>query len=838
MRLAWRLALREVRRRPGRTALVVLLVAVTVAGITVGDLAYRSRELPAPTDFGRAEVKARVALNGQTDSTSNSTSNLTPRMIAALRAAVPIGSKGVLSWEATLPVQRADQLGLGMEVNLETADLTSPLLAGAVQLRAGRLATAADEVTIGSLVADRLQVTVGSTLTLVMPQRTLRVVGIADHPSGDRALFAAPGYPVGDLQFGIANPVMFIDRVPDDVVASNDINLSTVLTTAPADGSVQMGVYFEQRPVGRPSTAVELLILWLVSVLVLGVLAIVVAAAFAASGRRQLVTLGQLGAVGADPSFARRFLGLQGVVTAGLGAVIGVGVGAVVCAIVGDPLLRHGLWNPVAFDIVVVVLTTVVAGTFAALVPTRALASAPVLSALAGRAPVKAVRAQQVRVGMVGIALGLVVLGLSVGAARTSGAGTSLATAMALVSAGAVLGGMCAVCPALVDRGSLIGRRSHGSMRLAVRSMIRHRARSAALVAAIAAVGAAGVAGASGIERWSQLDQRTTYVARLDVITVMPSTFYASSCCADAGGGVVSPPPATATSIDPDVVRNVEAVVPGIHWQQARTVTDGSMSMVVADDASLTALGVPKSQWDAVRHLNLTKFGGLLRSPAYGVNPGYNAVVPELKVPTVQLLSPTAASSPEWRDAGPMLIGTAPSPLTGDQRARLNVATFPNRYAGVFRHSGASAQAPPLVQFEYPFRGPAVTRTEARWLLIAGLLLLVTIIISMGLALWAAEGKVERDQLVAVGAKPRSLALMAQARAWVITTTGGLIAVPLGWGMLQVVLHASNTRSPFPWITASMVAVGLPLLVAIGAFAASTAGQRLRPADGSTMSVD
>jgi hypothetical protein len=596
---------------------------------------------------------------------------------------------------------------------------------------------------------------------------------------------------------------------------------------------VQIGVFYEPRPVGQPAAPVELLILWLASVLVLGVLGIVVAAAFAASGRRQLVTLGQLGAVGADRSFARRFLALQGAATAGIGAVVGGVVGVVVCAMVGDPLLRHGLWNVVPFDLAVILLTTVVSGTLAALVPTRALASAPVLSALAGRVPVKEVRPQQVRMGVVGIALGLVVLGLSVSAARTSGAGTSLATAMALVSAGAVLAGVCAVCPVLVDRWSLLGGRTGGSTRLAIRSMIRHRARSAALVAAIAAVGAAGVAGASGIESWSQLRQGTEYVAMLDVVTVNPYSLYGGGAQGD--GGSLGP-----TSIDPVVLRTIEAVVPGIRWQSVRGVVPADVTFVgtvlVADDAGLAALGVPPERWEGIRHLTPDTI--VARSAAF-VDPSVASVfVPTLKTFSAQFISPAEAATPAWRDAGSMFVGTAPGVITGDQRARLNVATFPNRYAGAFLHSGASASAPPIVQFEYPFNGPTVTRAEARWLLIAGLLMLITIIISMGLALWAAEGKVERDQLVAVGAKPRSLALMAQARAWIIATTGGLIAVPLGWGMLLVVLHAANSHSPFPWITAVMVAFGLPIVVAVGAFAASVAAQAFRPVTGATMSLD
>jgi ABC-type lipoprotein release transport system permease subunit len=817
MRLAWHLAHREVRRRPGRTALVVLLVAVTVAGITVADLSYRSRELPAPTDFGGAVARMGVSYFGHDGAFDGSRVDDRTHIMDALREATPVGAQSAAGWEMPgLPVQRADALGLGAEVSLETVDLTSPVMHGAAIVRAGRLPAAADEVAIGSRVADRMQLSVGSTLQLVVPARSFRVVGIADRPSGDPWLFAAPGFPINQLQLDASQAVNYVDRLPPDA----DIN-------PPFDPTKPYSARFDLRPQGVPAAPMELLILWLLAVLVLAVLGIVVAAAFAASGRRQLVTLGQLGAVGADSSFARRFLALQGAVTSGVGALLGVGLGALVCSMKGEPLLRHGQWNVVAVDLVVIIATAMVSGTLAAIVPTRALTSAPVLTALAGRAPVQQVRPQQVRLGVAGIVVGLVVLGLSVGATRTSGAGTSLATALAIVSAGAVLAGVCAVCPAIVDRWAWLGGQSGGSARLALRSMVRHRARSAALVAAIAAVGAAGVAGASGVERWSQLDRRTVYQPVLDVITVSPPAL--------SSHGVVPPVPDSSTGVDPMVIQTVDAVVPGISWAPARLVADAEGSArVVADDAGLTALGVPSNRWVALRRLPPETV--VARSDVYA--PADQSVfVPELKAFTVMLVSPTDAATSRWHHVGSMLIGTAPASLTADQRSRLNIATFPDRYSSVFRDVPGNP-APPTVNYEYPFSGPRVTRTEARWLLIVGLLVLITIIVSMGLALWAAEGKVERDQLVALGARPRSLAVMAQVRAWVIATTGGLIAVPLGWGMLQVVLHAADKKSPFPWLTAVMVAVGLPIVVSLGAFLASAAGQRLHPVVGSTMSVD
>ena len=56
-RLASRLARREVRRRPGRTLLVLFLVAVPVFGMTVGSVLVRTSD--AGDDPGDALVAAR-----------------------------------------------------------------------------------------------------------------------------------------------------------------------------------------------------------------------------------------------------------------------------------------------------------------------------------------------------------------------------------------------------------------------------------------------------------------------------------------------------------------------------------------------------------------------------------------------------------------------------------------------------------------------------------------------------------------------------------------------------------------------------------------------------------
>ncbi len=71
---------------------------------------------------------------------------------------------------------------------------------------------------------------------------------------------------------------------------------------------------------------------WLAGVLGMSVMGVIVASAFAISGRRQLVMLGQLSASGADRTTVARSLGLLGTISGALGAVLGVLVAPLVRA--------------------------------------------------------------------------------------------------------------------------------------------------------------------------------------------------------------------------------------------------------------------------------------------------------------------------------------------------------------------------------------------------------------------------------------------------------------------------------------------------------------------------
>ena len=141
---------------------------------------------------------------------------------------------------------------------------------------------------------------------------------------------------------------------------------------------------------------------------------------------------------------------------------------------------------------IAIAITGVLAATIAAYFPARSAAKVPVLSALAGRRPLGALPRAIVPIGIALFGGGVLVLSL-VAAASQNGGGNSLAAA-AVFGGLLVLSGACCVSPVLVASLAHVGRRLRGAGRVALRSIVRNRARSAAVVMALAAINGGAIA--------------------------------------------------------------------------------------------------------------------------------------------------------------------------------------------------------------------------------------------------------------------------------------------------------------------------------------------------------
>ena len=117
-----------------------------------------------------------------------------------------------------------------------------------------------------------------------------------------------------------------------------------------------------------------------------------------------------------------------------------------------------------------------------------------------------------------------------------------------------------------------------------------------------------------------------------------------------------------------------------------------------------------------------------------------------------------------------------------------------------------------------------------RILISVGSFILVLMVISFGMALWAAEGRDEQQMLSAIGASPGMLTRMTAWRSMILTMAGVSIAVPLGYGTI-LIIAATGTRydnAPFPWLVASAILLAIPLIVTGVSYAGSAISRRAR----------
>ncbi len=621
-RFASRLARREVRRRPGRTLLVMLLVAIPVFGMTAITVLVRTN-----TD-GRAEIWARefghadlALVSGPSDAPS--------------APALPKGSRSITGREA-------DAIGLSLaDGTARLADVTDialddPISRGAVLLRHGRFPSSAGEALVSPGLAKAFHVDVGSTLHIASPAWTEHIVGIGVRATDWNSGFLAVRG--GELRAGTA----------DSIVGANGAAITLVkLPGTPSDAVLRSYAPRYATRVTIPHDTVRGVDWILVGGMVaLAIVGIVIAGAFAVGARRQLVTLGQLAANGADERLLRRTLSLQGFWCGLLGSALGVIGGALgLVAFRGhlDNWLGHdpGPFVWAARDLLPILVTGVIASTVAAFVPARSAARVPVLSALAGRRPLGSLPARIVPIGAALFGGGVFVLVLVASASRNENGGTNNGLALSAVFGGLlVLAGACCVSSVVVASLAHMARAVRGAGRIAVRSIVRSRARSAAVVMALAAVNSGAIAIATA------LDSHKVHTGR--AVAFMPDNALTASTISDQASG------GTFVALDPTVSQTLHRVLPHARYTAMRAVVaaDGRLS---GAPGLLVPLG-PNEK--AVR----ANGGGLLPGPGKNVAGPQDAgqfVVEDLTVADpaiVDLLHLSARDRRALDDAGVLVL--------------------------------------------------------------------------------------------------------------------------------------------------------------------------------------
>ncbi len=450
VRWGWRLFRREWRQQ----LLVLGLLSVAVAATIWGASVVTNTQLPNPNYATLGTAAASVTLPG-TD----------PHLTADIATIQD-------HWG---PADRIEDqkiaTGTTQSVQLRAENphghYNSPLLG----LVSGTYPAGPGQVALTSQVEALYDTHVGGTW--LAAGTTWRVTGIVQDPSNlsDEFALVAPGQVRHPSQV-----VMLLgSAAAQQAISGGNGTLPGVpaATVSFPDGSAS----------GPPPATLVLL----VEVLGLVFIGLVSVAGFSVMAQRRLRALGMLSAIGATERNLRLVMIVNGLAVGVVGALAGAVLGfAAWFAYV--PTLQQATghvvdaanlpWWAIALGVVFVIATSVLASRR----PARAMAAVPVVAALSGRpAPPKAVH-RTVLPGVIAFAVGVVCLATAGGLAGASGKGgpPALHLAAGLV---AVIIGIVLLAPLAISM-LRASSRLPVALRIALRDLVRYRARSGAALAA------------------------------------------------------------------------------------------------------------------------------------------------------------------------------------------------------------------------------------------------------------------------------------------------------------------------------------------------------------------
>lgn len=500
MRALIRLAWRNQRRVPMRSAVVVTLLAV-IAGVAVGAVTLHNGSLQTERD-------ERVAVSGAGDLAYTSDTPRTLRLPP---------SDGVVELAEVkngyVVVSRGEDRG-AREFQWKEADFASPALEGMVRLDSGRLPRTEGEVLT---VAGR-----ATPSSEELERLGVRVVGTAENTVAGPQLYAAPDTldglqvpdeVVGETFSGTLVVVRFDDRSawPFDMLAASPTGpatrhdaaaeLSETVRQLDGDAALRLagGENLFQLGSPLPETLFSLALLAVGSALWVGLVA---AAVLSIGARRRRRELGLLVAAGADRRQLRWAVGADGLVLGLLGGGLAILLGLVGSTVLQRIVAMTGGTSPKAAltpFLLLPPLAAVVAATGASLWAGRSVTRQPTRDLLVGRSPAMRSRSAPLVLGV-----GFAVVAWAAAAASALARGpfgrrhpnvasaidqlaTPTATVCVLLAVVLISASLAQWLPRLVRWGA-------PTLRLAARDLARFGTRTAAATAAIALVLLVGVA--------------------------------------------------------------------------------------------------------------------------------------------------------------------------------------------------------------------------------------------------------------------------------------------------------------------------------------------------------
>jgi putative ABC transport system permease protein len=751
------------------------------------------------------------------------------------------------------------------------------------------------EVWLSRPLADRLGVDVGEEVTLAKPAGTWTVAGTGRVESDfDKLSVVMPDLPVEQFVDGVLDRVTLID-LPADVpaadIAAAGQGLGEIVERPLDDPRFDPRVSWRGQDSRADSHRGALAWGWVAGAIALAATGIIISAAFATSARRQLVTVGQLSANGAPERLVRRSLALQGAWTGLAGSLIGA-VAAVVALLVARSMIEEvngavlAPYRFVPFDLIVIVATGTLAATIAALVPARSASRVPVLAALAGRRPLGVVPRRLVPVGLATFALGVFLLFLG----ASSDGGGDAAAAAAVLGGVMILAGMCCCSPLAIDTMSRASARVGRSWRFAGRSLGRTRTRSAAVVTAIAVTGSLGAAASTfamnvnGSDGARQLPTDTIVLQPGVLIEPRGTDLEGDEPGEPSVGGAARVPAAPldeaareqvasilpAATVHPRRIATWEPPVAGGRFDREVLVEEPvpviNEGIVIADPATIDLYELSASE-----RADLESEGALLLQPWFAVVNGRATGQLTIETASGDIVVPyamrdhvrEAIEKPDEEPEFDGIYGIDVLMITEETARQLGFDIV--EFGAIVRNDTPLTQAQ-LDALSRTFEGTALGewyrdavdtagRSSGWWALVEGgqgpvplaaiqgiaigiVLVLTLLVVAIGLALAATESRDERDVLVAVGARPRTMRSLAGSKALVMTLTGIALAIPTGLIPAFAVTRAVDDPFQIPWLALAGLLVAVPLVAGAVAWAASSVAQLFRPVHMSNFSFD
>ena len=450
IRWGWRLFRREWRQQ----LLVLGLLTVAVAATTWGTSVVTNSQIPPGyATFGTGA--AQVTLPGSD-----------PRLaadIATIQA----------SWGPADVIENQDiATGTTQPVQLRAENshghYNSPMLG----LVSGTYPAGPGQVALTSQVAALYGTHVGGTWHAA--GTTWRVTGIVQDPSNlaDEFALAAPGQ--------VARPSQVIMLLGSPAVRQAVSNGNTTLPGIPAAATVTT----PNSTSGGISPAVLVLVVEVLGLVFIGLVSV---AGFSVMAQRRLRALGMLSAIGATERNLRLVM-ITGGLVVGVAAALAGAVLGFAAWIAYVPALQQATghvvdaanlpWWAFATGVVFAIATSVLASRR----PAKTMAAVPVVAALSGRpAPPKAVHRSALP-GVIVFAGGVACLAFTGG---WTGAGGGSHALLLLVGLVAVIVGILLLAPLFVSvLAAGAGPRLPVAVRIALRDLVRYRARSGAALAA------------------------------------------------------------------------------------------------------------------------------------------------------------------------------------------------------------------------------------------------------------------------------------------------------------------------------------------------------------------